>query len=98
MGLDLSRDTAEDYGFESRRRCFFSFFLLLFFFFHPYIKNATYSFLSRSRTFKKIPKKINKQLSKGGDNNLGFTSSFLLYSIGGHNNTAVKITNTYSDD
>ena len=25
-------------------------------------------------------------------------SSFLLYSIGGHNNTAIKISNTYSDD
>ena len=29
---------------------------------------------------------------------LGSTSLFLLYSIAGHNNTAIKITNTYSDD
>ena len=37
----------------------------------------------------------NKKMSNKG---LGCTSLFLLYSIAGHNNTAIKITNTYSDD
>ena len=39
-------------------------------------------------------KKKKKMSNKG----LGSTSLFLLYSIAGHNNTAIKITNTYSDD
>ena len=34
----------------------------------------------------------------GWDNNLDLRHHFLLYSIAGHNNTAIKITNTYSDD
>ena len=71
---------------------FFSFF---FFFFHPCIKNATYSFLSGSGTFKKTSIQYQKKKSNKG---LGSTSLFLLYSIAGHNNTAIKITNTYSDD
>ena len=56
-------------------------FFFFFFFFHPYIKNATHGFLSRSRTFKKtsIQYQKNKKMSKKGwDNNLGSTSSFFI--------------------
>ena len=72
---------------------FFSFFF--FFFFHPCIKNATYGFLSRRGTFKKTSIQYQKKKVKSG---VRITSLFLLYSIAGHNNTAIKITNTYSDD
>ena len=87
--------TAEDCGFESRRRCFF--FFSFFFFFHPCIKNATYGFLSRSGTFKKTSIQYQKKKKKV-KSGVRITSLFLLYAIAGHNNTAIKITNTYSDD
>ena len=73
---------------------FFSFFFS--FFFHPCIKNATYSFLSRSGTLKKkLQFNTKKKKVKSG---VRITSLFLLYAIAGHNKTAIKITNTYSDD
>ena len=40
------------------------FFFFFFFFFHPRIKNATYSFLSRSRTFKKTSIQYRKKKKK----------------------------------
>ena len=45
---------------------------------------------------KKLQFNIKKK--KMSNKGLGSTSLFLLYSIAGHNNTAIKITNTYSDD
>ena len=39
-----------------------------------------------------------KKKKKKSNQGLGLRHHFLLYSIAGHNNTAIKITNTYSDD
>ena len=78
----------------------FLFFFLLFFFTLVLKMLHTVFFLEvvLLKTLQFNTKKIKTLSNKGCDNNLGSTSSFLLYSIGGHNNTAIKITNTYSDD
>ena len=71
------------------------FFFFFFFSFTLVLKMLHIVFFLEVVLLKKLQFNTKKKKSNKG---LGSTSLFLLYSIAGHNNTAIKITNTYSDD